>query len=97
MLGWATAGVVATVLPDELLPDELLDESLDEPLDELVETIQLWLFSQPHPSPSESLSADKQTGFACTGDTGKASVNATASSGSESEGTGFISYFHVNW
>ena len=85
MLGWATAGVVATVLPDELLPDELLDESLDE----LVETIQLWLFSQPHPSPSESLSADKQTGFACTGDTGKASVNAMASSGSESEGTVF--------
>ena len=89
MLGWATAGVVATVLPDELLPDELLDESLDEPLDELVETIQLWLFSQPHPSPSESLSADKQTGFACTGDAGKASVNAMASSGSESEGTVF--------
>ena len=81
MLGWATAGVVATVLPDELLPDELLDE--------LVETIQLWLFSQPHPSPSESLSADKQTGFACTGDTGKASVNAMASSGTESEGTVF--------
>ena len=89
MLGWATAGVVATVLPDELLPDELLDESLDEPLDELVETIQLWLFSQPHPSPSESLSADKQTGFACTGDTGKASVNAMASSGTESEGSVF--------
>ena len=61
-------------------------ETLTEPL----AAIQLLLFSQPHPSPSASLSVYKQSGVvASTGEIGNPSMKAIASRGSEA--TDFIS------